>query len=119
MSEFEVIDRAMPVVPEPTPAQVAAVRARVVTARTSSRWRPLVLVAVAVMLVIGAVGLLMPRSPEPPVATVPKPAFLAAAERLAGAAQGSGRYWRLETELVMRVKGLVVTSSRSAGPRCS
>ncbi|MEV4106409.1 CU044_5270 family protein [Nonomuraea sp. NPDC049695] len=114
MKEFEFIDRVMPDVPPPSPAQVAAVRARlteaVATRRTAPAvrargWRGIVLVAAAVALVIAAVVVMVPRSSPTPVASTPERLLDLAAARLAAQPQGAGRYWRLEIEEITRGKG--------------
>ncbi|MEV0229580.1 CU044_5270 family protein [Nonomuraea sp. NPDC050786] len=114
MKEFEFIDRVMPDVPPPSPAQVAAVRARIATEAAGSRraapaargrgWRGVVLAAAAVALVIAAIVVMVPRTGVRQVAATPERLLELAAAKLAAQPQGAGRYWRLETEEILRSK---------------
>lgn len=109
--EFEFIDRVMPDVPPPTPAQLAAARARLAeAARATPRAAPgrrlMVLAAAAVVLVIGAIAALMPPLARPPAATTPRQVLTTAAGKLAAQPPGTGRYWRTETEELVRTKGM-------------
>ncbi|MFI6922264.1 hypothetical protein ACIBIZ_20160 [Nonomuraea spiralis] len=107
--EFEFIDRVMPDVPPPIPAQLAATRARLAEAAratplAASGLRVMVLAAAVVVLVIGAIAALMPPAARQPAAT-PQQVLAAAAGKLAAQPQGTGRYWRMETEELFRTKG--------------
>ncbi|MET9251783.1 hypothetical protein [Nonomuraea sp. NPDC003709] len=68
-------------------------------------WRGIALAAMAVVLVIGAVVLLVPSPGREQVASTPGQLLDAAAGKLAAQPQGSGRYWWLEIEEVVRSKG--------------
>ncbi|GGP08523.1 CU044_5270 family protein [Nonomuraea glycinis] len=110
-SEFEFIDRVMPDVPPPTPAQLAAARARLAEAARATPpaapgRRVMVLAAAAVVLVIGAIAALMPPAARQPAAATPSQVLAAAAGRLAAQPPGAGRYWRMETEELLRTKGV-------------
>ncbi|MFI6731304.1 CU044_5270 family protein [Nonomuraea sp. NPDC050451] len=117
MKEFEFIDRVMPDVPPLSPAQLAAARARLAAAGAARAagpargrrpaaygWRGIALAAMAVVVVIGVVAFLAPSAGRKPVASTPGQLLNAAADKLAAQPQGSGRYWRLETEQVIRTK---------------
>jgi hypothetical protein len=62
------------------------------------------LVAAAVALIVGAVVALVPRPAVEPVALMPMRKLEAAAARLAATPEAKGRYWRRDTEQVMRTK---------------
>ncbi|TYB53498.1 hypothetical protein FXF51_49540 [Nonomuraea sp. PA05] len=68
-------------------------------------WRSVALVAAAVILVIGAVAVLLPRSTPAPAALTPRQRLDAAAGRLAAQPHAVLRYWRQETEVITRTKG--------------
>ncbi|MEV0145037.1 MULTISPECIES: hypothetical protein [unclassified Nonomuraea] len=112
MNEFQVIDSVMPDVPSPSAGQLAAARARIraaapVPAVAGSRvgrrpWTGMALVAAAVALVIGAVATLVPRPAVEPAAVTPMQKLEAAAARLAATPEAKGRFWRRDTEQVMR-----------------
>ncbi|GAA0952342.1 hypothetical protein [Nonomuraea longicatena] len=112
MKEFQFIDEVMPDVPPASPAQVAAVRARVLdrAGPTVARARPArglmtaLLAAAAVVLVITVALVAVSRPSEEPVATPVAKALHAAADRLAAQPPPEGRYWRLETQEIMRTK---------------
>lgn len=109
--EFEFIDRVMPDVPPPTPAQLAAARARLAeatraTPRAAPGRRLMVLAAAAVVLVIGAITALMPPAARQPDTATPQQVLAAAAGKLAAQPQSTGRYWRMETEELFRTKGV-------------
>ncbi|WP_431897247.1 hypothetical protein [Nonomuraea sp. bgisy101] len=114
MNEFQVIDSVMPDVPPSSADQLAAARERVFAtaqvlpasrARAGGRsWTGTALVAAAVVLVAGAVVALVPRHAVEPVAVTPMQKLEAAAARLAAAPEAKGRYWRRDTEDVMRTK---------------
>ncbi|UBU12620.1 CU044_5270 family protein [Nonomuraea gerenzanensis] len=127
MREFEFIDRVMPDVPPPAPEQVAAVRDRLARRAGSASlrrdrpvrragsasprrprlggWKGVALAAAAVILVIGAVAVLLPASTPAPVVTTPRQVLDAAADRLARQPLPVRRYWRQETERIMRTEG--------------
>ncbi|GAA2209604.1 hypothetical protein GCM10009850_050630 [Nonomuraea monospora] len=71
----------------------------------SGGWRGVTLVAAAVILVIGAVAVLLPRSAPAPATLTPRQRLDAAADRLAAQPHAVLRYWRQETEIVRRTKG--------------
>lgn len=114
MNEFQVIDSVMPDVPPPSAGQLAAARERVLAAtrvppvpgvRAGRRsWTGMALVAAAVALIVGAVVALVPRPAVEPVAVTPTQKLEAAAARLAATPEAKGRYWRRDTEQVMRTK---------------
>ncbi|MEV1244940.1 hypothetical protein ACIBO2_47925 [Nonomuraea sp. NPDC050022] len=114
MNEFQVIDSLMPDTPTPSAGQLAAARARVFAAaptppvsgaRVGRRsWTSMALVAAAVALVVGAVTVLVPRPAVEPVAVTPMRKLEAAAARLAATPEAKGRFWRRDTEDVMRTK---------------
>lgn len=114
MNEFQVIDSVMPDVPPSSADQLAAARERVLAAtqvpivsmvRAGRRsWTGMALVAAAVALVIGAVVALVPRPAVEPVAVTPMQQLEAAAAKLAATPETKGRYWRRDTEHVMRTK---------------
>ncbi|MEU7832765.1 MULTISPECIES: CU044_5270 family protein [unclassified Nonomuraea] len=114
MNEFQVIDSLMPDTPTPSAGQLAAARARVFAAapippasraRVRRRsWTGMALVAAAVALVVGAVTVLVPRPAVQPVAVTPMQKLEAAAARLAATPEAKGRFWRRDTEEVMRTK---------------
>ncbi|GAA3583039.1 hypothetical protein GCM10022419_075980 [Nonomuraea rosea] len=100
----------MPDVPPLTPEQLAATRARLAGAArakppAASGRRVMILAAAAVALVIGAIALLLPQAARPPAAATPQQVLTEAAGRLAARPAGTGRYWRLETEELLRTKG--------------
>ncbi|MGI5286319.1 CU044_5270 family protein [Nonomuraea polychroma] len=121
MREFQVIDEVMPDVPPASPAQIAAVRARIFDTaadtggasrqeragrvrrgtsvrRTNHGLVAAMLAAAAVALVITIVMVAVPRPSEQPVVTSARQALDAAADRLAAQPPATGRYWRLETQ---------------------
>jgi hypothetical protein len=116
MGEFQFIDEVMPDVPPASPERIAAVRARVLASAsdTGGGFRPrrtvhglmgTVLAAAAVVLVI-TIGLVVaPRQSEGPAMTSPRQVLDTAADRLAAQPPAAGRYWRLETQNLMRMKG--------------
>ncbi|MET7339595.1 CU044_5270 family protein [Nonomuraea sp. NPDC005650] len=114
MNEFQVIDSVMPDVPPPSADQLAAARERVFAAtrvppaprvRAGRRsWTGMALVAAAVALVVGAVVALVPRPTPEPAAVTPMRKLEAAAARLAATPEAKGRFWRRDTERVMRTK---------------
>ncbi|MFF3669726.1 hypothetical protein [Microtetraspora malaysiensis] len=116
MNEFQVIDSVMPDVPPPSADQLAAARKRVLATtqappvspvRAGRRsWTGTALIAAAVMLVVGAVVALVPRPAVEPVAVTPMQKLEAAAARLAATPEAKGRYWRRDTEHVVRTKSV-------------
>ncbi|MEV0352843.1 hypothetical protein AB0H88_44410 [Nonomuraea sp. NPDC050680] len=114
MNEFQVIDSLMPDAPTPSAGQLAAARARVFAAapippvsraRIGRRpWTGMALVAAAVALVVGAVAVLVPRPAVEPVAVTPMQKLEGAAARLAATPEAKGRFWRRDTEEVIRTK---------------
>ncbi|MEU1729007.1 hypothetical protein [Nonomuraea sp. NPDC005692] len=114
MNEFQVVDSVMPDVPPPSADQLAAARERVLAAtqapagsvvRAGRRsWTGMALVAAAVALIVGAVVILVPRPASEPVAVTPMQKLEAAAARLAATPEAKGRFWRRDTEHVMRTK---------------
>ncbi|WP_433436780.1 hypothetical protein [Nonomuraea sp. CA-141351] len=114
MNEFQVIDSVMPDVPPPSADQLTAARARVLAAAPippvsrarigMKSWTGMALVAAAVALVVGAVVILVPRPAVEPVAVTPMQKLEGAAARLAAAPEAKGRFWRRDTEEVMRTK---------------
>ena len=114
MNEFQVVDSVMPDVPPPSADQLAAARERVLAAthvppgfrvQTSRRsWTGMALVAATVALIAGAVVALVPRPAVEPVAVTLMQKLEAAAARLAATPETNGRYWRRDTEQVMRTK---------------
>ncbi|MFI7134892.1 hypothetical protein ACIBQ1_55160 [Nonomuraea sp. NPDC050153] len=113
MNEFQVIDSVMPDAPPSSADQVAAARERVLAGtrippvRAGRRsWTGMALVAAAVALVVGAVVALVPRPAVEPVAVTPMQKLEAAASRLAATPEAKGRYWRRDTEQIMRTKSV-------------
>ncbi|MFB4263251.1 hypothetical protein [Nonomuraea sp. GTA35] len=114
MNEFQVIDSVMPDVPPPSAEQLLAARERILAAAPVSHvsmagagrrsWTGMALVAAAVVLVVGVVVALVPRSAVKPVAVTPMQKLEAAAARLAATPEANGRYWRRATEHVVRTK---------------
>ncbi|MGW2155563.1 hypothetical protein [Nonomuraea sp. NPDC001699] len=114
MNEFQVIDSVMPDVPPPSAGQLAAARERVLAATRvppasgarvgRQSWTGMALVAAAVVLVVGVVVALVPRPAVEPVAVTPLQKLQAAAASLAATPEAKGRYWRRDTEQVMRTK---------------
>lgn len=114
MNEFQVVDSVMPDVPPSSADRLAAARERVFAtaqvppvsrARAGGRsWTGMALVAAAVVLVVGAVVALVPRPAVEPVAVTPMQKLEAAAARLAATPEEKGRYWRRDTEDVLRTK---------------
>ncbi|MGW5686393.1 hypothetical protein [Nonomuraea sp. NPDC003754] len=121
MNEFQVIDSVMPDVPPASPEQLAATRDRVLSRqalppavqprRASGRWAGwwawtgTALAAAAVVLVVSAVAALIPRADEQPAAVPPLRKLEVAAARLAATPEAKGRYWRQDSERVVRLKG--------------
>ncbi|TDE42562.1 hypothetical protein E1295_27670 [Nonomuraea mesophila] len=115
MNEFQVIDSVMPDVPPPSADQMEAARMRVLAAtrvppaprvRAGRRsWTGMALVAAAVALIVGAVVALVPRPAMEPVAVTPMQKLEAAAAELAATPEAKGRFWRRDTEQIMRTKG--------------
>jgi hypothetical protein len=111
MNEFQIIDSVMPDVPPPSAGQLAAARERALAGtrtppvRAGRRtWTGMALVAAAVVLVVGAVVTFVHRPAAEPVAVTPLRKLEAAAAMLAAAPEAEGRYWRRDTEQVLRTK---------------
>ncbi|WP_214325208.1 hypothetical protein [Nonomuraea sediminis] len=114
MNEFQVIDSVMPDVPPSSADQLATARERVFAARQvfpvsmvragRRSWTGMALVAAAVVLIVGVVVALVPRPAVEPVAVTPMQKLEAAAANLAATPEAKGRFWRRDTEHVMRTK---------------
>ncbi|MEU0565283.1 CU044_5270 family protein [Nonomuraea sp. NPDC005983] len=101
MREFQLIDEVMPGLPPASPADVNAVRARVLDGGRRRSRRPIVL---AVAAALGAFALLLPWSGGDQVTTAttsgPRTELEAAADRLAAQPTGSGANWLREMDQV-------------------